>query len=172
VFRWAPNFTVAAGRGNETNGPVGEFVTTWTRGSRPGWLGEGDVFGLRGALVLGKRLGGGRSERMAGRWILEGTIAGKTTIQDVVASSVLNGHVQLHEVSREKDAHGRPEREALVYLRWEDARGEYSSSSILRGRSSTRHLAYERTVDTWQWRMDGEQKGRLTPFARVTLRHR
>jgi hypothetical protein len=66
-------------------------------------------------------------ERIVGRWVLEGTIAGKTTTHDVDASRVLNGqYVQLHEVSREQDAQGRPAYEALVYLTWEQARGEYS----------------------------------------------
>src|SRR5512144_1943980 len=66
-------------------------------------------------------------ERMAGTWVLQGTIAGKTTTHDVVASRVLNGqYVQLHEVSRERDAQGRPAYEALVYLTWEPSRGEYS----------------------------------------------
>lgn len=66
-------------------------------------------------------------DRIAGRWVLEGTLAGKQTTHDVVASSVLNGqYVQLHEVSRDLDVHGRPVYEALVYLTWEDSRGEYS----------------------------------------------
>jgi len=56
-------------------------------------------------------------DRMAGRWILEGTIAGKATTHDVDASRVLNGqYLQLHEVSRERDAQGRPAYEAFVYL--------------------------------------------------------
>lgn len=141
-------------------------------------------------------------ERLVGRWVLEGTIAGKTTTHDVVASWVLNGqYVQLHEVSRERDAQGRPAYEALVYLTWEPSRGEYSclwldstsnvglSNGVL-GRAkpsgdeirllfrfadgSTFHttFAYDRKADTWQWKMEGEEKGQLVPFARVMLRHR
>ena len=141
-------------------------------------------------------------ERMAGQWVLEGTIAGKTTTHDVVATSVLNGqYVQLHEVSREQDAQGRPAYEALVYLTWEQARGEYScqwlDSTSNAGLSngvtcrakpsddelrllfkypdgSTFHttFAYDRTADTWQWKMDGEEKGQLAPFARMMMRRR
>ena len=141
-------------------------------------------------------------ERMTGRWVLEGTISGKTTTHDVVASPVLNGqYVQLHEVSREQDAQGRPAYEALVYLTWEPSRGEYSclwldstsnaglsngvtcrarpSGDELRflfryadGRVFHTTFAYDRPADTWRWKMDGEEKGRLTPFARVTLRRR
>lgn len=141
-------------------------------------------------------------ERLTGTWILEGTIDGKTTTHDVVASRVLNGqYVQLHEKSRELDAQGRPAYEALVYLTWEASRGEYSclwldstsnaglsngvlgrakpSGDELRflfkyGDRSTFHTTfiYDRKADTWQWEMDGEEKGQLVPFARVTLRHK
>ncbi len=141
-------------------------------------------------------------ERIAGSWVLQGTIDGKTTTHDVVASSVLNGqYVQLHEVSREQDAQGRPAYEAIVYLTWEESRGEYSclwldstsnaglSNGVLgRAKPSGDELrllfkypdgsgfhttfAYDRKADTWQWRMDGEEKGRLVPFARVSLRRR
>lgn len=140
-------------------------------------------------------------DRMLGTWVLQGTIDGKTTTHDVVATRVLNGqYVQLHEVSRERDAKGRPAYEALVYLTWEPSRGEYSclwldstsnaglSNGVL-GRAKPAgdelHLrfryadgsvfhttfAYDRKADTWRWRMDGEDKGRRVPFARVTLRH-
>jgi hypothetical protein len=128
-------------------------------------------------------------DRITGRWVLEGTIAGKTTTHDVVASWVLNGqYVQLHEVSREQDEQGRPAYEAFVYLTWEPSRGEYSclwldstsnaglSNGVL-GRAkpsgdelrllfqykdgSTFHttFAYDRKADNWQWKMDGEEKG-------------
>lgn len=141
-------------------------------------------------------------ERITGRWVLEGTIAGKTTIHDVDARWVLNGqYVQLHEVSREQDAQGRPAYEAIVYFTWEPSRGEYSClwldstsnaglSNGVPGRAkpsrdelrllfkypdgSTFHttFSYDRKADTWQWNMDGEDKGQLVPFARVTLRHK
>ena len=141
-------------------------------------------------------------DRITGTWVLEGTIAGKKTTHDVVATWVLNGqYVQLHEVSREQDAQGRPAYEALVYLTWEPSRGEYSclwldstsnfglSNGVL-GRAkpsgdelqllfkyrdgSTFHttFSYDKKADTWQWKMDGEEKDKLVPFARVTLRHK
>lgn len=141
-------------------------------------------------------------ERITGKWVLEGTIDGKTTIHDVVASWVLNGqYVQLHEVSREQDPQGRPAYEAFVYLTWEPSRDEYSclwldstsnaglsngvlgrakpSGDELRllfkyGDGSTFHttFSYDRKADTWQWKMDMEEKGQLVPFARVMLRHK
>jgi hypothetical protein len=141
-------------------------------------------------------------DRLAGTWILEGTINGKTTTHDVVASRVLNGqYVQLHEVSREQDVQGRPAYEAMVYITWESSRGVYScqwlDSTSNAGLSngvtcsakpspdelpflfkypdgSVFHttFSYDRKADTWRWRMDGEEKGELVPFARVTLRRR
>ena len=141
-------------------------------------------------------------DRLVGSWILEGSIEGKATTHDVVATWVLNGqYVQLHEVSRERDAQSRPAYEAFVYVTWEPSRGEYSclwldstsnaglSNGVL-GRAkpagdelrllftqadgNTFHttFAYDRKTDTWQWRMDGEEKGNLTPFARAKLRHK
>ena len=141
-------------------------------------------------------------ELITGTWVLEGTIDGKSTTHDVVARWVLNEqYVQLHEVSRERDAHGQPAYEAIVYLTWEPSRGEYSclwldstsnaglsngvlgrakpSGDELRllfkyGDGSTFHttFAYERKTATWQWKMDGEEKGQLVPFARLMLRHK
>lgn len=141
-------------------------------------------------------------DRLAGRWVLEGTMAGKSVTHDVDSSRVLNGgYVQLHEVSRERDAQGRPAYEAIVYLTWEPSRGEYaclwldstSNAGITNGVTCRARpagdelrllftypagnlfhttFAYDRKADTWQWRMDDEEKGKLVPFARVTLRRR
>jgi len=140
--------------------------------------------------------------RIAGSWVLEGTIDGKATVHDVVAGLVLNEqYVQLHEVSRERDAQGRPVYEALVYLTWEQGRGEYSCQWLdstsnaglsngvtCRAKPSFDELqllfkypdgtafhttfAYDRAADTWQWRMDGEEKGQLKPFARLLMRRK
>ncbi len=65
--------------------------------------------------------------RLVGRWVLTGTIAGRKTTHDVSAEWILNhGYVQLHEVSREKAAGGRPAYEALVYISFDPAANEYS----------------------------------------------
>ena len=51
----------------------------------------------------------GIMDHLVGRWVLSGTIAGKKTTHQVSAKWVLNhGYVQLHEISREKAAGGRP----------------------------------------------------------------
>ncbi len=44
-------------------------------------------------------------DHMIGKWVLQGTIAGKETTHDVIAEWVLSHqYLQLHETSREKKA--------------------------------------------------------------------
>lgn len=66
-------------------------------------------------------------ERLAGQWVLSGTIAGKRTTHDVSAEWVLNhGYVRLHEVAREKDPAGAPAYEAIVFISREASSGDYA----------------------------------------------
>jgi len=56
-------------------------------------------------------------ERMAGSWVLHGTIDGKQTTHDVVAEWVLaHEYLRLSEVSRERAPAGGPAYEAIVFL--------------------------------------------------------
>jgi len=136
--------------------------------------------------------------RLAGSWILRGTIEGQPVTHDVDARWVLEGnYVQLHEVARETDGAGRPAYEAIVYLDWEPDPGEYSclwldstaggGLSAPAGRAKPRGteiplrfegsdgsrfhntFAYEPDSDAWTWTLDSERDGRLEPFARVRL---
>lgn len=136
-------------------------------------------------------------DRFAGNWVLQGTIAGKTTTHDVAAEWVL-GHqyLRIHEISREKNDKGQPQYEANVYIGWDPAAGEYacvwldtwggaSAQSLARAKrdgdtipflfrdkdGSLFHTTflYDRSADTWEWRMDAEQNGTTKPFARVKL---
>lgn len=137
-------------------------------------------------------------DHLTGRWVLQGTIEGKDTTHDVVAEWVL-GHeyVQLHEVSRDKDANGRAAYEAIVYVGWDQAASEYdclwldstgggglSGQAIGHAKRGGDELAflfkikdarfhttfaYSKDTDTWQWIMDGEENGKLQPFARLKL---
>ncbi len=138
-------------------------------------------------------------DRMIGRWVLQGTIAGQETAHDVVVEWVL-GHqyVQLREVSREKDGEGNPAYEAIVYIGWDQPSAGYAclwldntgggglvGQAIGHGKRSGDEIpflfrggdgslfhttfAYDRAGDTWRWLMDGEEAGKLEPFARVTL---
>ncbi len=137
--------------------------------------------------------------KLTGKWVLRGTIAGKATIHDIDAKRVLNGqYVQLKEVSREKDEKGKSLYEAQVYLCWQEAKKQYfclwldntsnqgiSNQVIGKAKQNGEKIEfvftfsdathfyttflYDRETDTWQWHMDGEEKGKSQPFARVKL---
>jgi hypothetical protein len=65
-------------------------------------------------------------ERLAGTWVLRGTIAHKDTTHDIVSEWVL-GHqyLRIHERSREKDGKGQAQYEAIVFIGWDAASAEY-----------------------------------------------
>ncbi|PWU14337.1 MAG: hypothetical protein C5B50_17305 [Verrucomicrobia bacterium] len=66
-------------------------------------------------------------DHLIGRWVLSGTIAGKKTTHKVSAEWILNhGYVQLHELSREKVAGGRPAYEALIFISFDSGADEFS----------------------------------------------
>jgi hypothetical protein len=138
-------------------------------------------------------------DRFVGTWVLQGTIDAKATTHDVVAEWVL-GHqyLRFHEVSREKNAQGQAEYEAIVFIGWDQPSSQYAClwldttggggltgqaiGHAKRGGDKIAFLfkgadgslfhttfAYEKSSDTWQWLMDGEEGGKLQPFARVKL---
>jgi hypothetical protein len=136
---------------------------------------------------------------LTGKWVLKGTIAGQETIHEIDAKRVLNGqYVQLKEVSREKDEKGNPLYEAVVYICWQEAKKQYfclwldntsnegiSNQVIGHAKQSGDKIEmlfkfsdanqfhttflYDRDTDTWEWLMDGEENGKLQPFARVKM---
>jgi len=140
--------------------------------------------------------------RMAGNWILTGTIGGTKTTHDVTAEWVLaHQYLQLHEVSREKDSTGHPAYEAIVYFGWDEPQKQYaclwlditgggglSAQAIGHGKRNVNEIpilfkgsdgsifhttfVYEKNTDTWKWLMDNEENGKLQPFARVTLKRK
>ena len=65
-------------------------------------------------------------DRLAGTWILRGTIAGHETTHDIESEWVL-GHeyLRLHETSREKNGQGQPAYEAIVFVEWDESSNEY-----------------------------------------------
>lgn len=139
---------------------------------------------------------------MVGHWILKGTIDGKETTHDVDVGWVLaHNYLQLHEVSWEKQSDGGAAYEAIVYVGWNSLLKQYDclwldvtggdglSNGIIghapRGKDSLAFLftfsqgitfhttfLYDRSTDTWRWLMDGEEKGKLQPFARVMLQRK
>lgn len=137
-------------------------------------------------------------DRLTGKWVLRGVIAKEQTTHDIDARWVLEkGYVQIHEVSREKDANGRPRYEALVYVVWDPKVGEYAClwldttgvstfapegighakpggdkiAFVFKEAAGGVHntFAYDRAKDAWSWTIDNDVNGKLTPFARVTL---
>jgi len=167
------------------------------------------IWGLALMLVLpsvgaarGAENPGSLLDRLTGQWVLEGTIAGETTTHDVEAKWVLDRqYLQIHEISREEEAPGKPKYEAIVYITWEEPRGEYSclwldstgnsglSNGIVGhakpagdeipllfkdsdGSAIHNTFTYDPSAHTWKWKIDNEKDGRLSPFARVTLRRK
>lgn len=137
-------------------------------------------------------------DRLAGNWLMQGTIAGGDVNHDVVAEWVLDHqYLRLHEVAREKDDRGKPAYEAIIIIGWDEPSGRYvclwldsTGGGGLSGvfgyaerggdelawvfdtrDGSVIHntFAYSRDADTWQWLIDTGEPGNLTPFARVTL---
>jgi len=138
-------------------------------------------------------------DRLTGSWILQGTIAGRETTHDIESEWVLNHeYLRLHERSREKNAQGEPAYEAIVFISWEASSSDYrclwldstsgeglaSTQGIAKGKRNGDEIAflfkskdgdfhttfaYNRSADTWQWLMDGEENGKLSPFARLKL---
>lgn len=141
-------------------------------------------------------------ERLAGQWVMRGTIAGDEVTHDVDAEWVL-GHyyLRLLETSREVDAGGEPAYEAIVLIGWDEVIGEYAclwldntggsglSSNVI-GRAKRENdaipfvfevpdgsviyntFAYDRDDDTWTWAIDTIREGTRSEFARVVLTRR
>ncbi len=65
-------------------------------------------------------------DRLAGSWVLEGTIAGRPTTHDIESEWVLrHEYLRLHETSREKNDQGQPAYEAIVLIEWDESASEY-----------------------------------------------
>lgn len=138
-------------------------------------------------------------DHFVGTWVLQGTIAGRETKHDIVCEWVL-GHqyVRFHEVSREKNAAGQAEYEAIVFIGWDQETSQYAClwldstgggglsaqaigharrggdeiAFLFKGKDGSifhTTFAYSKDTGTWQWLMDGEEGGKLRPFARVKL---
>ncbi len=137
-------------------------------------------------------------DHLTGSWILQGTIAGRETKHDIESDWVLRReYVRLHETSREKNAQGQAAYEAIVFIEWNKSTDEYtclwldttsggglSAQGIAHGKrdgdgivflfksddgNTHTTFAYSRSTDTWEWRIDNEDRGKLSPFARVKL---
>lgn len=138
-------------------------------------------------------------DHMIGKWVLQGTIAGRNTTHDIVSEWVL-GHqyMRIQEVSREKDARNQPAYEAIILIGWDPQSSQYTclwldntgawdftSQAIGRakrsgdavtfrfgsndGSSVNTTFSYNKNADAWQWSIDNETGGKIQAFARVRL---
>src|SRR5258705_5697233 len=66
-------------------------------------------------------------DRLVGHWVLRGTIARQQTTHDVTFEWMLGReYLQMHEVSRERAASGKPAYEAVVLFGRDPRTGEYA----------------------------------------------
>jgi hypothetical protein len=138
-------------------------------------------------------------DRMVGHWVLNGTIGGKQTTHDVQVRWILRQeYLELHEVSREKDAKGVPAYEAIVLVSWDAKANQYAClwldstvGGALTSQATCRAVpsgdaipfiftispsesihttfTYRNATDTWQWLIDNETNGKTHRFADVVL---
>lgn len=142
-------------------------------------------------------------EKMIGKWVMRGTIGGEKVVHDVVVDRILNKqYVRIHELSREKDAAGKPAYEAWIHISWDKANQEFavmwldntgvtnfSADGVGHGKpdgdripfvwkladgSGIRNtFAYDRAGKSWAWSIDNvEKSGESSSFARVTLKRK
>jgi len=129
-------------------------------------------------------------DRLAGSWILQGTIAGRKTTHDIESEWVLNHeYLRFRETSREKNIKGEPAYEAIVIMEWEQSSNEYRClwldstggggllAPIAQGKrgddeitlwfgdkdkdgSTHTSFVYNKGADTWSWLIDNESGGK------------
>lgn len=132
--------------------------------------------------------------RLAGHWVLTGTIEGQNTTHDVDADWALNGYLRLHEVSREKAPDGTPAYEAIIFIARQPQTNRYVcfwlDNSVISGPDSPgvapaepdrmafsfsrgsflNTMTWHPDTVSWQWLMEGVSKsGQRTAFADLTL---
>lgn len=128
-------------------------------------------------------------EHLRGSWVLRGTLARKVTTHDVTATSILDGlYLQLHERSRETDAKGKPQYEAVILVGVDPATAEYqclwldstgggglTPTAFGRGKrigdsipflfrdadgtvSFSNVFSYDASTESWTWQLDNVRK--------------
>ncbi len=141
-------------------------------------------------------------QHLIGHWVLNGTIARRSTTHDVTFEWMLGReYVQMHEVSRELKTDGTPAYEAVVLFGRDPHTGEYGClwmdntgasafdpQGVGRGAVAGDSLpflfrytetdsfhttfVYDGATDSWQWHMENDSAGVRRPFARVSLTRR
>jgi hypothetical protein len=137
-------------------------------------------------------------EHLAGKWVAQVSIGGRARTDDISAEWVLQHHyLRLHEVSRNKDANGNPHYEAMIFIGerprtkqisclWLDVYGGTDIRSIGVAESDENEIhfifkdesgstdfsndfLYDPKADTWEWRLDNVDHGKLIPFGTEKL---
>ena len=132
-------------------------------------------------------------DRLAGNWLMQGTIGGEEVNHDVVAEWVLErGYLQLYELAREKDDRGKPAYEAIITIGWDEPSRRYVCQWLdstggggltgplgyaepgddelawvfdAPGMLIHNTFTYNRDSDTWDWAIDtGTAADNLTQF--------
>ena len=138
-------------------------------------------------------------DQLTGKWLLTGYMAGKQVKHDINAGWVL-GHeyFQIKETSRERDAKGRPDYEAVVYITFNKANHQYdclwldntsnaglSNGIIAHAKRELNQLAllfkfnqhfyfhttftYNPSQKSWKWLMTSDDDGKKEIFANAIL---
>ena len=137
-------------------------------------------------------------DRLAGKWLLQGTVGKQPVMHDFDAEWVLQHHyLRFREVSRDKNDKGEPQYEATVFVAWNEKTRQYAcvwldvyggatSESIGVATPKENELAfvftdehgetsftntffYDPKTNTWENRLDNVVKGEAKPFARFKL---
>lgn len=138
-------------------------------------------------------------DRLAGRWVMTGTIAGQNIVHDLQAEWVLGGHyLYVHEIARGRNEQGDPAYESRVYFGWDETGkrlvclwldvtggGGLVPDGLGYGKPDRERIPfvwgeatesqihntfiYDREQDSWAWHIDNVRAGEARDFARVTL---
>lgn len=141
-------------------------------------------------------------DKLAGSWVMEGTIGGDDTVHDLVAEWVLDHYyLRFHEVARETDPDGTPLYEAIVFIGWDEPSSRYAClwlDSTGGGGLTAEGIGYAkpdgddmpfvfdtdaygviyttfkyiRKSDTWELTIDVEKEKKRSRFAQVVLTRR
>ena len=138
-------------------------------------------------------------DKMVGKWVMTGTIAGDEITHDLVAEWVLEHYyLRFHEVARGVDSTGTPLYEAIVFIDWDEPSSRYAClwlDSTGGGGIASQVLGYAKPsgdslpfvfdigdggviyttftyrleTDDWKWTIDIEKDEKRGRFAEVVL---
>jgi hypothetical protein len=137
-------------------------------------------------------------DRLAGKWLMQGTVGNRPMTHEFEAEWVLQHHyLRFHEFSRDKNDKGEPQYDATVFIGWNEKTKQYAcawldvyggltteSIGVANAKenelafvftnehsetSFTNTFVYNPKTNTWEDRLDNVEKGVAKPFARFNL---